>query len=192
MNFRNKNHPQTRGIVFTEIALYALLLACVSGPIVLSLVTTLKSAAHTNVRMNVGQASRTALLRIEEDLRRALKSTVAVGTGSSKITFNVEGGFNGAAVIPGDSIEYQVQLAEGEELNSVDDNKNGLVDEARLIRRNLTKGQQMVVAENLGYTQSYFSFDGKAVTVRIASLGALRSEQYTYQIATDLTIYPRN
>jgi hypothetical protein len=108
------------------------------------------------------------------------------------LQFNLPGGFDGDLPTVGDAVQYEIQLLPGESANGADDNGNGLVDEAQLLRRNSTTGEAVVLSGEIDYTESSFSRNGDAATITIATVGTLPDRESSFSLSRSLTVYARN
>ena len=151
-----------------------------------------RSMEDSAVFSHAGERNRVALTRIAQEVRRALTTTVAVLDGGRTLALTLPNGFDGANIIPGDTIEYRLSTAAGEVPNGVDDNQNGLVDEGDLVRRNTSTGEEVLLNAALDVGASGFALNGGAVTITVSTHGQLADGASTFQVSRNITVFPRN
>jgi hypothetical protein len=162
----------------------------VGGPVVGSLLITLRLGARNSAEVSVRQRNRVCLARIEDEVRRAIGSTLIVDAYGKALRFQPEAGFGSGGVVPGELIEYAVEpLPSNAPVVSAAD---GGADRAALVRSDVTRGTRVVLAENLSFSESGFAFDGTTVRVALSNTAPVGREGAPVRVAHQLRIHPRN
>jgi hypothetical protein len=175
-----------------ELIVYVGLIAVVGGPLVSVVLISSRGVAEHSTMHQVEERNLVSIYRLTQEVRTALNTSVIVLNGGKTLTFTLPDSFDGVAVVPGDTIRYDLQLSPEELANAADDNGNGLVDEGRVLRTNVTTGEIVALCENLDPSQSLFSWDGTTVTLTIANVGSLSSINTVFGITRSLAMVPRN
>lgn len=183
---------RNQGLTLLDVAFYVLILGIIGallGP--LTQVST-QSVLDSQSFSKTGERNRVTLLKLEQEVRRALAPTVVVGNGGQQILFTLPGGFDGTNIIPGPDIRYDLQADPQETINGVDDNGNGLVDEGVLVRSNVATGEAVTVCSGLMLAASGFVLAGTGVTLNVTNFSGLSDGESTFQVTRSITVYPRN
>ncbi len=180
------------GLTLLEVIVYVGLIAVIGGPLVSVVLVSSRGVAEHSTMHHVAERNLVSVYRLTQEVRTALSGSVAVTNAGKTLTFDLPDSYNGVAVVPGDTIRYDLQLSPEELANAVDDNGNGLVDEGRVLRTNVTLSQVVLLCENLDPNLSLFSWDGTTVTMTIANVGSLTSINTVFGITRSLAMVPRN
>ena len=171
---------------------FSVVFAAIGTAVVDLLLVTTRATNENDVINRAAERTRIALRKVERSLRSSLADTVDIQNTGSVLVFTLPDGYDGAAVIPGDSIRYTFALAQGESNNGADDNLNGLVDEGQLVRENLTTGESFSICSDLDLNESLFALNGGSVVVTVVSQGFVPSRGATYELTRSVTVTPRN
>ena len=177
------------GFTLLEVSLYMTLVLLIGAPLVSVVLMSTRSTEENDTFNRVTERNRTAIQRIEKELRSAIQSTVSVTDSGRTLTFNGPNGYDGAAVVVGQRVSYS--LVAREAVNGFDDNANGVIDEGDLVRTNLGTGEQVTITAAADVGASGFAAAGTGWTVAMTTQGALRSQQ-RYEVSRRVTVYPRN
>ncbi len=180
------------GLTLLEVIVYVGLIAVIGGPLVSVVLVSSRGVAEHSTMHQVAERNLVSVYRLTQEVRTALNGSVAVTNVGKTLTFDLPDSFDGVAVVPGDTIRYDLQLSPEELANAVDDNGNGLVDEGRVLRTNVTQSEIVLLCENLDPNVSLFSWDGTTVTMTIANVGSLSSINTVFGITRSLAMVPRN
>ncbi len=74
----------------------------------------------------------------------------------------------------------------------MDDNGNGLVDEGRLVRKNIDTAEEFAICEGLSLSDCSFVLDGSSVTITVTSSAYLEKSQDDHELTRAVTVNPRN
>jgi len=186
--------PKNRKAGFTllEIAIYSALLVVIGAPIVSAVLTSTRTTTENDTFNRITERNRTALSRLEREVRTCLTGSLVVGGSGGTLTMTPAVGFDGTAVIAGPAITCQFQLTSGETANGQDDDGNGLIDEGELVRTDSGTGAQIVITGGIDLVNSGFVLTGTGVTVTVASVGSLDRRYGTYTVTRSSTMFPRN
>ncbi len=163
----------------------------IGGPLISVLVSS-RGVAENSTMHQVAERNLISLNRVTQEVRIGLSNSVVVGNGGKSLTFTRPDSFDGTNIVPGSAIRYEFLLSPDEVANAADDNGNGLVDEGRLLRTNLTTGEVVSLCENLSPAQSTFTWDTTTVTMTVANIGQLSSANSFFGITMSLAMVPRN
>jgi hypothetical protein len=189
---RGEEPRRDAGLTLLELAFYVGLSALIGGPLVSVVLLSARGTAENGTISQVAQRNRVAFYRVSQDLRIAMSDTITAAVDGASISFTLPDGYDGTAVVPGPSIRYDLELSATEDLNERDDNGNGLIDEGRLVRRNLTTDEDASLCENIDLNQSSFAWDGSVATVTLRNQGQLYSHNAAYDVGRTVAIFPRN
>jgi hypothetical protein len=178
------------GLSLIEVTLYTTLLALVGAPLVTMALASARATTENDVFNKVEERNRTALYRVERELRRGLSGTAVVSDFGRTLAFTSAAGFDGTASIPGPQVTFRFVIANGETANGLDDNGNGVADEGQLERSDTT-GASHIVCGDIDLASSGFAMNGLGVTITAATFGSLRGAD-TFSLAKTMTVYPRN
>lgn len=190
---RSSRKPQrVAGFTLLEVAIYVTVLAIVGGPFVTLVLTSTRSTAENDTFNRVESVNRSTLFRISRDVRRSISTTATIGDSGLSLTVTLPAGFDGTSVIPGQQIRYTFRSRADDPSNGADDNKNGVVDEGELVRRNLTTASEQTVASGFDLDASGFSMSGSEVNITVSSIGSLDRRYGTYSVTNSVSVVPRN
>jgi len=178
------------GFTLIEVMIYIVILAILGVPLVTLVLASARATTENDVFNKIEERNRTALYRVERELRRGISGTTGVTNGGLTLTFTSTIGFDGVAPIPGPVVSFNFVIADGETANGLDDNQNGIADEGQLERTDTT-GLTYVVCGDIDLTSSGFVMNGLGATITAASFGALRGPDQ-FSLAKTMTVYPRN
>jgi len=156
------------GLTLLEVMIASALLTI----IVLVLFSILSSSASTyawgTVHADLNGQARDLLDRLTRELADSSVSTFAPSfpKDSSTLTFRRTTGYSAGKLTYGPPITYSFVFDPGEADNGIDDNRDGRVDEGRIVRAE--GGQSVVLTRNareggLSFTQAF----GNTVTIRV-------------------------
>lgn len=180
------------GLTLLEVVVYTGLIAVIGGPLVSVVLVSSRGVAESGTMHQVAERNLVSIYRLTQEVRTALNGSILVTNAGKTLTFTLPDSYDGVAVVPGDTIRYDLQLSPEELANAADDNGNGLVDEGRVQRTNVTQSEVVVLCENLDPNNSLFSWDGTTVTMTIANVGNLTSVNTVFGITRSLAMVPRN
>lgn len=180
------------GFTLQELAIYVVLLAILGTPVVTMVLVSTRHISEIDATGKIRERNRVTLFRIDSELREAIATTLSVSNSGRTLTFSLANGFDGTAVVVGDSIEYSFELATGESANGLDDNGNGLADEGVLVRRNLTALEEAAVCGGVDISASGFAVSGIAVTVNLTSVAIAQRANSDFTVAGSVAVYPYN
>jgi type II secretory pathway pseudopilin PulG len=181
-----------RGVSLVEVMIYVAVMAILGIPLSMVTVSVSRSAAEGDMLSKILERNRSALQRIVSEYRGSLKTTTSILNGGKTLQFTSNGGFNGAAVVAGPVLRYEIRLDPREVLNGLDDNGNGLVDESILVRVNPAINEEIVLANNLTTASSGFVAAGNGATITLTTAGRTQGTTQVTQATRSITIYPRN
>ena len=187
--------PRCAGLTLIEAAVYLALVGVIAAPLVSATIVSVRGISERDAVGRTEESNRVILFRLASDLRQVIASSVVVSADGKTITFQEPAGFNDTGVLPGATVSFEVRLAPGETGNGADDDGDTLIDEGLLVRREMTTGTEIVVAENLSYAASGFAaVDENAVSISVTSLGKYRrgDDIVQVQVSRELTLNPRN
>ncbi|MBN1442700.1 MAG: hypothetical protein JXA90_08325 [Planctomycetes bacterium] len=175
-----------------EIMIYTAVLATVMGPIAYLFLAGSRSARENDVYNTTSERSRVALARLARDLRPCMLDTVVFSSTNHIVQFTLPASYDGANIVPGDSVRYVLTIATDEAANGVDDNGNGLVDEGRLVRVNVTTGEVITICASVDLGRSSFVRNGEVIDVNLALSGFLPHLQTPFTVDRSISVRPRN
>jgi hypothetical protein len=180
------------GITLFEVLIYTMLTLVVGGQLAQLIRVSVRASRESDAINRVTERNRVAMFRVAQELRSCIGSTLSITNSGRTLTFAKENGYDGAAVIPGAMISYRLVSATGETASGSDDNDNGLVDEGRLVRDDVSAGTSSTLCESLDLTKCQFSTSGTGVTISMSSMAYLPDSGSVLGIDRSLTVYPRN
>ena len=178
------------GFSLIEAIFYLAIVLLISAPIISSTLVGTSAVAETDVVMRLQERSRSSLVRLVGDVRRAIGETLQVSDASLAFTLAEE--FDGVAVIPGNRIVYGFEAEPADPANNLDDNGNGIVDEGRLVRTNQDTGESIVLCSGVDLQASRFAPIAGGVDVTLSSAGSTRREDDIRQITRSVAVFSRN
>ena len=180
------------GFTLLEVMIYIGVMAVIGTPLVMVTLSVSRASAEGDVLSKILERNRSALQRLLGEYEVSLGGTTAISAGGKILQFTSNGGFNGAAVVPGAVLRYEIRLATGETANGVDDNHNGLVDEGSLVRMNLSTGEETVITGMVNTAFSSFVAEGNGITVNLATFGRTAGTNAVSDARCSITMFPRN
>jgi hypothetical protein len=180
------------GATLLELVFYIVFFVSLGVPLVASILVATRSASENSAELHVGERNRMVIFRLENEIRQALATTLKTTADGKGLQFNLPGAFDGNAAAVGDPIQYEIRLLPGETANGIDDNQNGLADEAEIERRNIATSEAIVLSAGIDYNASSFAVSGDAAIVTIATVSALRDANATFSLSRSLTVHARN
>lgn len=117
------------GVTLLELVVYTGLIAVIGGPLVSVVLVSSRGVAEHGTMHQVAERNLVSIYRLTQEVRTALNGSVNVTNAGKTLTFTLPDSYDGVAVVPGDTIRYDLQLANDELANAADDNGNGLIDE---------------------------------------------------------------
>ncbi len=187
-HFRVRN----TGFTLLEVAIYIALLLILGAPLVTLVLTSARATAENSTIANVEERNRTAIFRIEKELRKSMSGSPVVGGSGTTLTFTSTAGFDGTGPTAGPLIRFYFRASQDETVNGVDDNLNGIADEGELVWSDLSTGAETVISSAVDMNGSGFVMDGTGVTITLASFGSLDRRYGSFSVSRNLTVYPRN
>jgi len=175
-----------------EFAVYASLAIIVGAQVVQVARTSARTTAESDAYSRLAERNRAVLHRIGSEVRSSIRTSVGVEQAGSRLVLTEAAGFDGVAVVTGDTIAYELQTATGEQANGVDDNGNGLVDEGRLVRVNQTTGESVTLCESLDLAQCGFTLNGSTVESQLTSQGFIHQSGEVLRRSRTVAMTPRN
>ena len=209
-----------RGFTLLEISLYATLALLLGMPLVSMVLVSSRSTADNDTINRVTERNRTALFRIEKELRRAIQGTVQVADYGRGLVFSTPVGFDGTALVPGPTLSFSLQPSgEGSSYykdpyyqdpyyrdpytqdpyytqpyypdGGYDYAGGGYVAEADLVLYNSNTGESTTIASSIDMNSSGFMLNGEGVTITLTHVGTLGTRGH-FQVSRSMTVYPRN
>jgi hypothetical protein len=194
--FRAAGRPaRTAGFTLVEGALYMALAGVIGGPIAVLVVTSTRTVAEIDVTASLQERNRVAISGVERDVRDAIASTVLVTDAGRRLVLTLSAGYDGWNVIPGDAVEYRLDLSAEEAAGGFDgddDDGDGLADDGVLIRRNLTSGAQAVLSGGVDLSASTFARSGSAVMIQMTHFGGAAASGSAFSVTSAMVAHPEN
>jgi len=187
-----KETASNRGMTILEIMIYCVLVAIVTIPLISVSLVSSRSSAEGSMFVKIQERSRSTLQRLSDEYRSALAGQTTVSANGKVLRFTSDGGFNGTTTVAGPVIRYEIRIDPAETANAKDDNRNGLVDEAIVVRVNETTGQQVTIASALSYQDSSFAVNGTGITLDLTTFGYSHGTNKVSLVQNACTIYPQN
>jgi len=188
----SEHRSRQSGFTLLELVIYFTIVLIVSAPFVSIALVSARSTAENDTITRVEEQNRTALFRIEREIRKSLHGTAVISNGGSTLTVTSAAGFNGASVTAGPKISLTFRTSNGETLNGADDNGNGVVDEGEVARTDLSTGEVYVFVSAIDVPNSGFTLAGDGVSITVGSTASLDKKYGTFSVSNSLTVYPRN
>jgi type II secretory pathway pseudopilin PulG len=189
MRKENRNASGS-GFTLTEVMIYVAVLAVVGMALVSVVLASTRSTEEHDTIVKVEERNRTAIIRIEREIRRSIAGTLVLGGFDRSIAFTAAAGFDGTSVVPGETVTFTFELANGEALNGVDDNGNGMADEGQL-RRSDSTGTSHLICGGIDVQNSGFAVNGIGITITVSSYGAMRTGA-PFSLTKTTSVFPRN
>ena len=187
----DKRCPQA-GFSIPELTIYVALMAVIGIPLSLVNLSATRASAEGVMLSKLQERGRSQLFRIVGEYQVSLAGTTTIAPDGKSVSFTSNGGFDGASAATGDVISYEIRLDAGEIANNADDNGNGLIDEAILVRVNQTAGTQVVLSNSLSYQDSSFVQNGSGITVTLATFGFNFSTSSVDEVRLNASVWPFN
>ncbi len=182
-------------LTLIEALVYTALVGLIGTPLTVIVLTSSRAVAESRALGKAEDNNRSLAFRLSREVRTAISGSVQVTDGGKTLSFDLATGFGEEGPITDTTIRYELIPGSGETENGLDDNGNGLVDEARLLRRDLGSGEDAPVGENLSLADSHFSLvDGTSVALSLTSLGYFpqSEENPVIKVTREVTVNPRN
>lgn len=189
---RRHDEKTQGGFSLLEVAMYSALLLTIGAPLVSIVLTSSRATVENDAIARVEERNRTALFRIEKEVRRARSGTFVVGNGGSSLTFAPVIGFDGTSVVSGTNVRFTFRLAAGESLNGVDDDGDGAADEGELVRTDIATNTDLVIAGTMDIANSSFALNGTGVDVTVATTAGIDRRFGSFDVSRTLSVFPRN
>lgn len=180
-----------RGVTLLEVALYTAVLLAIGAPLVSAVLVSTRSTREVDTVNAITERNRTIVLRIEKEVRRAIGSTVSVEDLGRSLALTPPAGFDGASIVPGVRIRFELRPAPGESVNGLDDNGDGLVDEGELIQRDVATGAESLLSRGIDLDASSFSQTSSGFRITLTNFGGGNGGT-PFRISKTVTVYPRN
>ncbi len=180
------------GVSLVEVMVYVALIVILGGPIAFTVLTSTRSTADHDAFNKIAERNRVARFRFAQDGRNAELSSITVTNGGTNVVFTFPDQLVGGAFVAGDMIRYEFSLVPGEQSNGIDDNGNGLADEGRLRRINLTQNEVVGVCEGLDLTNSGFALNGNRLSITVTTQGVMGSDKNAHGVTRTTDVRPRN
>jgi len=187
-----QQEARSGGVTLIELMIYLAVIAILGVPMIMIVVSVTRSAAEGDMLSKVNERNRTALQRIASEYRGSLSGTTVISDGGKTLQFTTSGGFNGAGPVAGSVIRYAILPANGEAINGVDDNQNGLIDEGILVREDQTMGLKTILTNTMNAASSIFIANGNGITANINTFGRTQGAKAVTNVRRSITIFPRN
>ena len=188
---RSRPGASRGGFSLLEVALYITLALLLGMPLVSIVLASSRTTTENDTFNKVTERNRTALLRMEGELRESLLASVIVGDAGRSVQFSPPGGFDGTRALAAPVASFALRYSPGEYYNGRDDNGNGLVDDGELVRTETSTGQQQVIAAGIDVNGSGFAQGTAGLTMTLRSLGTMGAED-TFGVSKSMTVFPRN
>ena len=185
-------YSRGRGSLLLELSIYLAIVGILGVPIALVCLRASRAYAEGDVLIGMLERNRTTLRRIELDFTQSLSGTASVTDAGKTLRFTLPGVFDGAASEPGDVIQFKIETDTGETANGVDDNGNGIVDEARVVRTNVTRNESVTIAASFDANASGFAANGGTVQVSLGTIGKAQGMEQATRMVNTMVMIPRN
>lgn len=174
------------------MVVYVVISVGLGVPLVSAVLTSTRAVTEGNAFNRFAERNRVMLSRVAREIRAAIAARTTVGTGGSTLTITRAAGVNGTEVLQGPDVRFELVPTLGESVNGLDDNGDGLVDEGRLVRRDLASGDVAIVASEISLENSTFALNGRAVHVALTKFGRLGLAGDPIMVCSSITVRPRN
>ena len=179
------------GFTLLEVSVYITIVLILGAPLTSIFLVSTRSTQDNDTFNKVKERNRTALFRVETEFRKSIGGTATIIDYGRGLTFTSTAGFDGTTAIPGPTISYTFQMDPAEAWDGMDNNGNGLADEGRLVRRNATTGEEVVICSQINVSNSGFWLMSEGLYIWLTSFAPL-SQGGVYSVSRYMTIYPRN
>jgi hypothetical protein len=142
--------------------------------------------------MKIQERNRTAVDRIIEEYRLAMKGTTTISNGGLTLRFTSDGGFNGTTTIAGPVIRYEIRMGTGETSNLKDDDHDGLTDEGTVVRVNETTGEELTLSDGINTQSSFFAANGTGIQINLTTFGHVPTTSISSEVERSVSVYPQN
>jgi hypothetical protein len=177
-------------VTLAEVVVYTTLLAGICVPLVSTTLASLRTMTESEASRKAEERNRSLLNRIAGEIRMSIIGTAQVAATGRTLSFVMPLGFDSTGVLPGNTVTYDLLPASGELENGSDDNGDGLVDEAQLVRTE--EGVAVPVCGDMSLAESGFALvDGTSVHLRLTHMSDL-PDQADFRITREMTVNPRN
>lgn len=166
-----------------------LILAATLGIIYSVLLGSQETYSNGSKVAHLQERARIAVDAMANELRQtgASKVTTALYNGSTAITFQTNSGFSGGAVQWSTPIVYRFELESGELQNGKDDNKNGLVDEGRVVR--IQDGKSVTITDDVMFSGLSFNLVGNNLEIMLIMIGRdLKGRSISSKVDTSVSL----
>jgi type II secretory pathway pseudopilin PulG len=180
------------GFTLLELSIYMAVMAIAGIPLIAVSLTASRSSATGIALSKIQERNRILLQRIDTEFETSLAGTATVGVGGKSLRFTTNGGFDGTGAASGPVIRFEIRLAAAELANGKDDNGNGLIDEAVLVRVDESTGIEVVLTNDMSYPDSSFALSGDKVTVTFANFFYSVAEAAVNTVKSTVTALPLN
>lgn len=180
------------GFSIVEISFYVAILAIVSAPIVMSMLTVSDSTVEVSLVSRLLERSRVAAHRVGMDVRQGLASTLVVESTGRELRIEVPRAFNGSTPDAIETVSYVLSPSSDDPINGSDDDGDGLTDEVTLVRAVRETGERQIILDNVIGERSSFVRNAAGAIVTLAAGG--RREDHG-EVAVEIRrfeVVPRN
>lgn len=135
------------------------------------------------------ERARIAVDAMANELRNTGAGKVATTgyNGSTAITFQVNSGLLGGAVLWSTPIVYRFEFESGELQNGQDDNGNGLVDEGKVVR--VQNGASVTITDDVMFTGLSFNLVGNRLEIQLVLVGRdLQGRPISARVETSVSL----
>ena len=187
-----RSRERSEGFTLLEVLVYAAVLVIVIAPITSVFLVSTRAGAENDAVTRTAERNRITIHRIADDVRPALRDTVAVSGGGKRLELTLPDGFDGEAIVPGTEVRFDFELVPGEQQNGADDNGNGLADEGRLVRRDLRSGESVAISESIDLQQSGFELAAGELIVTLTHVARVPQREAPVTVSRTVSIVSRN
>ncbi len=184
---------RSRGHTLFEVALYTALTAALGAPLVATFLTATSSSLENDLHNRLAERNRIVVDRVSSDVRRAMRGSAIVENAGRVLTLTLPAGYDETGSVAGDQVSYEIRLNSGETVNGADDNGDGIVDDGRIVRRNLMTGEFAVVCAGVAVDRSAFAAVGSdAVQLSVTNVAAKKGTETQLSVSSTVTVNFRN
>ncbi len=164
-----------KGFSLLEVTVASVLLVVLVGASVSAIQSSRTASAAGVSRIVLLDRARSAMDRIEKELRRGGPGTldpalaVLEGNPGSRIEFSQAENYANGAVVWGFPVIFDLVYANGEIDNGLDDNNDGLVDEMEITREQ--NGQTITLVTDVQENGLSFTASGNSLTINLTLQG---------------------
>ena len=180
------------GLTLVEVLIYLALTATFTVPLIVVTQGIFQSSSEGSTLVRVMERNRSTFNRLIEAFRYSISGTAVISGGGTILQFIKQKGYDGTGPIPGSTISYEIRLDAKETLNGKDEDKDGLIDEGRLVRVDKTLNKETVLMETLNCAGSSFAANGTKFTITLTSAGAVKGKTTTGSVQLSATVTPMN